>query len=202
MKKTLLALSLLTLFACSEAPKEENIKKAEEAVQKIETVSVEKTPIEEPVKIAKIVKVEKVVEKDIFKDYSDINTKANDPELQKLIDASIAEYEVLVDQVRDTFKKTKEEAKKERIENIKEMEQGLEEQKKVYDLNCTEIDAQNQKSCNKIGAGNSKIENQINKMKANLSNEIKKLETAETNQLKSYQAKLKTNLSKLLSQDK
>lgn len=208
-KKILLSTIMTAIFlsGCSE---DKNVN-VDEVLQKEETtvvqeaneVKTEKTEVVvEPVEVIKEVKKsDKELLLEEFTTYSDMNITAKNPELQKLIDQTIEEYESFVSKIIQDFDNYKQLSLKEREENKAEIEIALKEQTDLHEENCSSIDQTNMESCNKIGESITEMKNTISKIENSIQNELKKLNSEERNQLKKYQAKMKTNVSKLLSQD-
>lgn len=218
-KKILLSTIITAIFlsGCSNEESVDDVIKTEKET-KVTIVEAEKVETEEePVKPEKseLEKAsnleiteppkEKVDDKELllkeFTNYSDMNTNANNPELQKLIDETIKEYEEIVNKIINDFDNYKKSSLQEREENKLEIQNALKEQNDLHEENCSSINNTNIDSCNKIGESITEMKNTILKIDNSIKNELKKLNVEERNQLKKYQSQMKTNVSKLLSQD-
>tara|TARA_Y100000588_G_scaffold80539_1_gene84517 strand:- start:43877 stop:44530 length:654 start_codon:yes stop_codon:yes gene_type:complete len=211
-KKILLSTIMTAIFlsGCSEEKSVDDVISTEKEVE-VTVVKTEKVEEVEEVKevtspktVETVVEVKKDDNESLLKEfttYSDMDVTANNPELQKLIDQTIQEYESFVVKIIEDFDNYKKLSLQEREENKSEIEAALKEQTSLHEENCSSIDQSNIESCNKIGESITEMKNTIAKIENSITNELKKLNAEQRNQLKKYQAKMKTNVSKLLSQD-
>lgn len=205
-KKFLLSAIMTAIFlsGCSEEKSVDDVISTEKEVEVtvVKTEKVEEVTAPEAVKT--VVEIKKDDNESLLKEfttYSDMDVTANNPELQKLIDQTIQEYENFVSKIIEDFDNYKKLSLQEREENKLEIEAALKEQTALHEENCSSIDQSNMESCNNIGESITEMKNTIAKIENSIANELKKLNAEQRNQLKKYQAKMKTNVSKLLSQD-
>lgn len=180
MKKTMLIIAMLSVVACSDN-KEPNID--------VNSKTAESSNISKSVSYI-----------NEFKDYSDIVIKSKTEALQILIDESIAEYEGMIDKVREDFKKNKEELEAEIVSNIKELKTEVAGIQKEFDEKCS-VEGKNVKECNVIGSNLANAKNALAKTEVTLDNELGKLMASEITLLRKYQSQMKNNIAKLLAQE-
>jgi hypothetical protein len=201
--KILIASMAIALVGCGEESAEIAPEKPEAVISDVVIVEKISEKIEEvKIKEVKIEEVKVVADDSInYKDYSSFSVKAKNKELQKMIDESLVSYETLIDSIDSQIEDAKKETNSNYAENIEELKATLKEENVSYDKDCKEIKASNNDLCNHKGKTKTTLENKIKGLESNLINEIKSLDNQKENTFKNYQAKLKTNVSKLLSQD-
>jgi vacuolar-type H+-ATPase subunit E/Vma4 len=148
---------------------------------------------------SKQAEVHKAISADPFM-IMDFATTSGNPEVQKLVDASLEEYKNLVINIRQEFSVHRQEVKTNFESNIAEFEKGIADQEKEYKASCTDINAANLDGCNTFGEKLGDIKNQLGELNARYQTQLKKVDSDEKTQLSKFQAQMKNNVNALLSQ--
>ncbi len=137
-----------------------------------------------------------------FKDYSSFQTKVKDVELQKLIDETIKEYETILTTI-DTDRAVQEkEITEPRQQNINELKLELAKEEENKQKECQSITTANEEACTIIEKNISGIKNVITEIENDITNLLGQLDVVTLNNKRKLNAQMKSNVSKLVSQQK
>ncbi len=137
-----------------------------------------------------------------FKDYSTFQTKVKDLELQKIIDDTIKEYETILANIDNDRLVQEKEITEPRQQNINELKIELAKEEENKQKECQSITTANEEACTIIEKNITGIKNVISGIENDITNSLGQLEVTTLNNKRKLNAQMKSNVAKLVSQQK
>lgn len=137
-----------------------------------------------------------------FKDYSSIQTKVKDPELQKMIDDTIKEYESILATIDNDRSVQEKEITEPRMQNINELKAELLKEEDNKQKECQVITTANEEACNIMEKNITGLKNVILGIETDIKNSLGQLDVVTLNNKRKLNSQMRSNVSQLVSQEK
>jgi hypothetical protein len=186
----------------------EKLKEELEEKQKIKQAALDKIANEERIKqdaLDKIkaaeIEAERIANLDPYKNYTELKITSDNMQLQKMIDDSIMEYEIIIDDLRIKFKANIVKLNSPRETNIKELDELLNIAKEEYNVKCKKIKESNIQECKGLGIDKIDLELKISSLNNSITETMEKSNKEEIKQLDKYNKLMQKNINHLLNQE-